>query len=505
MNSETFLSGKVDEKLLWILPSVVLVALMVFALGSIPGIVRDEAIFGLVAIDIVDGARPVRGYFNEYTSPLYYYLVAFVFKLFGESVWSLRLASILFNALAVAALVDVIRRHDPRLAIYTLWLLITMPAFVVFSRMAGENFALNAFFVFGGIWCFAVLGASESKLKSRVGYALAGLSFGLGVWNHIIVLPTVVAVVIAYLAWHRPDRRQLLKSAPAFLAGGFIAAIPKLSLIIWAGHRLIPASSRDQLASLQSSLLNFIYTLGGDGLFVRRTGEIVLSMHWFLPAVFVAAAMYALSGRVESKYKRAWLVVLTCLALSFAGTWFIAPQVTLGSRFWLLPLWFSAVAMAVAVAAIGDARKRFVIGTVVVLVNLTAVGTNYFFAFARTGGIPVEKVYVGGRYDTAHDFVRMQPFVKRLVKYNDKPIFVEDVSSWRVKFLSPAGARNRVYTVDDMVKQGVPVVPGSLVAFHRFEDRIYVPAIRLNQYLLVARPQLSSHAYMVYEYVPGQD
>lgn len=496
-----FLSIEVDEKLVWLFPFAIAVALLFFGLGTIPGLVRDEALFGLIGIDILDGARPLSGYFNEYTSPLYYYLVAATFSVFGDSVLSLRLSGVLFNILAVLAYVDVIRRTSPRVALYSFWFLVTLPAFVIWARMAQENFALNPFFLFGGIWCFAVLGSSEQKWKSFAGYSLAGLSFGLGVWNHIITAPTVISVVLLYLFWQRPGKTQLKKILPAFLLGGFIAAMPKLYLILWQGHLWLPASIRTGLAPLAPMVLNLVYTFGGDGLFIRRSGEVVFSLNWFLPFGFVAAMAYVFLGKVAPEYKRYWLIGASCLLLSFIGTWLIGPEKFFGSRYWLLPLWFSAIPLASAVAAIENPRTRILVASIIIGVNLVAIGTNFFYAFSKTGGIPKDKVYVGGRYDNSRDFVRMQPLIKRMVAYNDMPFYVEDIENWRAKFLAPASARDRVGKIEDAFVPGVKVEPGTLFAFYRKQDRVYAPFLRLETVLTAIRPQLSTSSYVVYEAV----
>jgi len=494
-----FLSLKVDEKLVWLFPFAITVALLFFALGSVPGIVRDEAIFGLTALDILDGARPLRGYFNEYTSPLYYYVIASTFSVFGDSVLSLRLSGVLFNILAVVAYVDVIRRSSARVALYSFWFLVTLPAFVIWARMAQENFALNPFFLFGGIWCFAVLGSSDRNWKRLAGYGLAGLSFGLGIWNHIITAPTVISVILLYLFWQRPGKAQLKTIIPAFIIGGLVAAMPKLYLILWHGHLWLPASIRNGVAPLTPMVLNLIYTFGGDALFVRRSGEIVFSFNWFLPLVFVAAAFYVFLGRIKEEYRRTWLIGGSCLLLSFIGTWLIGPEKFFGSRYWLLPLWFSAIPLAAAVAAIENPGKRMLVAGIVISVNLVAIGTNYFYAFSKTGGIPRDKVYVGGRYDNSRDFVRMQPLVKKMASYNDKPFYVEDIENWRAKFLAPASARDRVGKIEDAFAPGVKVEPGTLFAFYRKRDRVYAPYLRLETVLTTIRPQLSTSSYVVYE------
>jgi 4-amino-4-deoxy-L-arabinose transferase-like glycosyltransferase len=67
-----------------------------------PGLHFDEAVYGLQALEIVAGARPV--FFSAYTGrePLYMYLMALLFAGSGPTVLALRLTSALIGTLTVA-------------------------------------------------------------------------------------------------------------------------------------------------------------------------------------------------------------------------------------------------------------------------------------------------------------------------------------------------------------------------------------------------------------------
>src|SRR3989338_7204098 len=73
------------------------IIILFWKLGDIVGLHRDEAIFGLFAEMILDGARPLYGFFNNYTSPVHAYLLAAIIKLFGNSIWSLRFLGPVFT------------------------------------------------------------------------------------------------------------------------------------------------------------------------------------------------------------------------------------------------------------------------------------------------------------------------------------------------------------------------------------------------------------------------
>ncbi len=66
-----------------------------------PGLHFDEAVYGLMARDILGGARPI--FFTTYTGrePLYMYLMAGVFRGVGVSAWGIRLTSALIGAATI--------------------------------------------------------------------------------------------------------------------------------------------------------------------------------------------------------------------------------------------------------------------------------------------------------------------------------------------------------------------------------------------------------------------
>jgi len=498
---KNFLTLKVDEKYLWYFPLFVFFALLFYKLGDISGLHRDEALTGLMAIKILYGALPLQGAFNEYTSPLYYYIIALVFSLFGKSIWTLRLIGIVLNLIAGLLLIDVVRRFSPRMALHSLWILATFPVVIVLSRTAFEQTALNPFFFFGGIWCFAVLGASQSTSTSRFGYALAGLSFGLGVWNHLVLAPALLAVTLVYLFWFKPGMQQLKRILPPLIFGGFIAAIPRLYMIIWLGRPLIPVSLYSGPASPASALLNLVDTIGGDSLFARSSGEILFSLNWFLPVCLVVSVIALFVPGVPDKVKKISLIALSAFLLGFVITWSISPAQTIGSRYWTPPLWFAPITIGAAVAAIKKTGLRVLATSVIVAVNILAIGTNYFYAFEKTGGIPKQKVYVGGRYDNSYDFVDMRPVLKNLLAFNDKPFYLEDYNHARAWFLVPASQQPRVRILKDVDTPNEQVLPGSLFAFYRIPTFNFPSSAVYRSLKLNKMPNLSTSNYVVYQYV----
>lgn len=471
--------------------------LLLFRLADVAGLHRDEATFGLFAESIQGGLRPLRGYFNFYTSPIHSYIIASFFSLLGESIWWLRASGILFNMIAAAAYVDFLRRISPRAAFWALWFLVTMPAFVVMSRIAGENYAMNPLFLFGGIWCFYVLGLKgQSKWVSRMGFFLAGFSFFLGCWNHIVFVPAAFSVGIVYLIVSRLKPAKIWATLLWFVIGVIIAAIPKLYGAAFLGYPFVPADSGIQ-PDFRAAFLNFVYTLGGDALYIRACGRIILSVNFFLPICVFASAGIIFYRKAQPEMRKIWLAAAGCFVLSFLFTTAITPGGLVGSRIWLLPLWFVPAVLASAISACPK-KIQIAGGIAIIIINISSIGINYFYNFLESKGIPAASVYVGGRFDNSWDFIDIRPMIKKVVGYNGKPIYIEDFNADRLKFLLPKNQRDRARWIGDL-KNSDKIEVGGLVAFYNLKGRNFSQQIELEKVIGIKKDELCTSQYVVYE------
>src|SRR5579871_3616007 len=117
-------------------------AVLSLHLDTVPGLHGDEAWVGIRAHDILLGARPVLG-MNEYTGAVHQYLVAGLMWVFGCHVWVLRAISVVCALASVWLLSGVVRRlFDDLTATLSVAILIALPFYSAFGRLAGENFAL---------------------------------------------------------------------------------------------------------------------------------------------------------------------------------------------------------------------------------------------------------------------------------------------------------------------------------------------------------------------------
>jgi len=485
--------------MIWGIPLAVALFLLLFKLSDVTGLHRDECAFGLLAEMIQDGLRPVRGYFNLYTSPVHSYIIAIFFSIFGESIWSLRASGIITNLIAIFFYIDIIRRLLPKNTIWTFWFLITFPAFVVMARISGENYALNPFFLFGGIWFFYVWGTlHSSNWINKAGHSLCGLFLYLGAWNHIVTVPAIVSVGLVYLIVVKPNiKRLLLKVTPWFFLGVFIGLIPRLYGIFALGHDWFPRIKGIGNVSLLSSFLNMIYTLGGDALYIRACGEILFSFNWFLPLCALASISILFIPGVRRKQKMAWIWGVVIISLSFTGTWLITPHGMIGSRLWLIPLWFFPFIFAVALPT-SPKWLRIGIGSLIVLINLLSIHINYFYNFLEDKGLAKKEVYVGGRFDNSWDFIDMRPLILKISGYNHQPIFIEDVNVHRLKYLLPKSERHRAFTWIDAITKKKKLTLNSLLAIYK-KSRRRPRHFKIGRAHLVRRRKLSTDHYDVFE------
>mgnify|MGYP005844414163 CR=1 FL=1 len=218
---------------LWLV--VILAAATFFRLwrfADLPfGVWYDEAEHGLQALRILDSAqfRPI--FEGAITGPAHYlYLVAGAFAWFGVSVQSIRLVSVFFGLLAVAAgyLVGA-ELFGRRLGLVTAALLaasswaVTLSRFGMYSTMSTPLFTLlTAAFLLRGL-----------RTQRLLDFALAGVALGLGLcfYTSFRLFVPVVALFLIYLALHTRITQRAWPPA-AFWLG--VAALVLLAGVVVA-------------------------------------------------------------------------------------------------------------------------------------------------------------------------------------------------------------------------------------------------------------------------------
>jgi 4-amino-4-deoxy-L-arabinose transferase-like glycosyltransferase len=194
-----------------------------------PGVYPDEAVNGTDAINANDTGNYRLFYPNNYgREGLYINLIALGFKLFGVSIITLKMWSVLFGILAVAGTMLLARElfGTHRSGLIAGFLYATSFWAINFNRIAFRANMLPFTMVF--TFYFLFKGLREGKLRD---YIFAGIFFGLGMHGYIAfrIAPAIlVALFIAFLISKKSFLRQYWKPILAFFFSALIVALPIL-------------------------------------------------------------------------------------------------------------------------------------------------------------------------------------------------------------------------------------------------------------------------------------
>ncbi len=217
----------------------------------------DEGTFGIMARHIAyQGKHPIFMYGAFYMGALQAYVEAAMFHLFGPSLFSLRLALLLFFVLFLIALYLLTRTlYSQGLALVTIALLSLGSNYLLTYQLRSYGgypdtllFGTLAFLI--ASW-LAISSKPELSARARtqryLGYAAWGFVVGLGIWSDQIILPFVAisGTLILLFCW-----REFLRVIPA-LCILLCLAIGIFPLIYYNLHALPGQDSLHILLGLQ--------------------------------------------------------------------------------------------------------------------------------------------------------------------------------------------------------------------------------------------------------------
>ncbi len=203
-----------------------------------PWMNSDEGTMGLMARHIAyQGELPIFFYGQGYMGALEAYAGSILFHLFGPSFFSLRLGLVLFYAaflLALYLLTGML--YSKKLALVTLFLLCfgSIEMFTRQLRAVGGDEETMLFstlimlFTTVLILSFDRFSIATERKRRYVLYSSLGLSMGLGLWSHMLVMPFIA---MSALFLYMYCRSELRGRAILFLLGGFIVGL--LPLLIF--------------------------------------------------------------------------------------------------------------------------------------------------------------------------------------------------------------------------------------------------------------------------------
>lgn len=196
----------------------------------------DEGTMGIIARHIAyNGEHPIFYYGQSYMGTMEAYLGAAFFRLFGASLFTLRLGTILLDGFFFASMYLLTSLlYTKKLALFVLVLLGLGPNAIFLWELYAKGGSTQTLF-FGALAFLLAswLSLTSSQHLSRgrrwlrlAAYGGWGLVVGLGIWSDMIVLPFFMmsSMLLLLFCW-----RDLRSWAPVFLLLGFvIGAFPLL-------------------------------------------------------------------------------------------------------------------------------------------------------------------------------------------------------------------------------------------------------------------------------------
>ncbi len=223
-----------------------------------------------------------------------------------------------------------------------------------------------------------------------------GFLLGLLVWCHFLGL----AVMIPFLILLPLIRKGGIPAGHKIYAVSFLAmALPvalRVMEIVKSRDLLMPEGFSTRplrlLSTLPQDLMDLLFmayrTLDGTFVFLRFTGEVLVEPIPIVPALGLLVLVLGLATRLSGITRLALPLFLALLvAIRVLAPYTSIRYLAVAN----LCLLFLAVRWLAEITDSGRGRRRAVtfILSVVALYQVGLVGINYFYAFSRTGGIPV--------------------------------------------------------------------------------------------------------------------
>lgn len=383
---------------MFILCLVVGFGLRVHALGAVPhGIYHDEAYYGLDALSVLEGARPIFFTANNGREPLYIYILSLSVGAFGRTPFGLRLASAMIGTLTMPVTYLLGRALFNR-RVGLLAMLTCAVAFwpVALSRISFRAGALPLFLGLG--IAFGWLGTRRRSVPLLLAGGIAyGLSFNTYTAARVTPL-AFIAFAVYWMARHGLPHRTVInlgrwpvREAAIFIASAAVVVAPL------AGYA---AAHPDQVFAREGQVSIF-ETEGGANPLSALTKHTALALGMFgwrgdmiarhnLPgrAVFdawtfaaflagAAVALYRSRRQAGAAFVLIWSAIALLPTIFAEDTPHFLRAVALLPVLWLIPgLGFSALLHW------RPARWAYALVGLSFALSALATGRDYFFLYA---------------------------------------------------------------------------------------------------------------------------
>lgn len=249
--------------LLILAPLIVGAALRFYALGDLPfGIYHDEAFYGLDAVEVIHGARPIFFPANNGREPAYIYLLSLSVAAFGRTPFGLRFASAVIGMLTIAVTYLLGRAlFNRRVGVLAMWVCAITIWPVALSRVSFRAGALP--FFLGLAIALGWLGAKKRNLWLAI---FGGVAYGLAFNTYTAsrVTPIAFMLFMGIVLWqsrktlaHELHKFHEVKFYIRVIRGQEILAFITATVIIVAPLALYAFSHPDQVFAREGQVSIF--------------------------------------------------------------------------------------------------------------------------------------------------------------------------------------------------------------------------------------------------------
>ena len=325
-----------------------------------PGLTVDEVAFGYNATLLAKTMYDQNGRFmpffvhaiegQQWLQPITQYFISGFFKLFGASVFNLRLTSVVVTLISVSLLYLLASKLNRNIFAFVASLIfLTTPLIMIQSHMALDNIMTIPFTI---LWLVGLF--LYDKTKKHRYLVLAGISLGIGFYTYKgmrAIVPVWSALTLGYLGWSlikQPLTQKSLRPLfyfsfsllpfaliiPYFRSAypGAVFAGARPTLMPWYEYLYPYLSSFDLTFLFIKGDATLYHSTGRHGMFLLATlpfflvgiyQAITKGKFWLLVVVsfFTAPLFYGVVGSVHRASRIMAIIPLYSLIASLGVTW----------------------------------------------------------------------------------------------------------------------------------------------------------------------------------------
>jgi len=412
-------------------------------LGSVPGLMGDEGSEGQNVFEILKSKQVAVVGERSYIGVLIDYVrIPFILGL-GYNAFALRLPIVIASIVFFWMMLFLLKKTFGLMpAIFGLILLTFSPIYLGEQRLAWA-ITLIPFFIATSIFFF--------YRESKYNFLLAGLFLGLGLSNHIIFLPSAVAVIVIFLISLLFRGKKIISTSLSNFWTGLIS--------FWAGFgiqfAILQLFKEDQgnpgkVAELFSerfqNLPNLLPSLLSGSVYIARySGQLLSQPNTFL--IFYTLIFLTFLGLFISKQKKIYFLIIVGIVIHLVALLYIIDRYSL--RYFVvfaLSVWLvSGLSLGFLLQKISiPLNFQKIIAIVLALILLFFSANKILFPFLKTGG-NTNNFPLGNREESAEALVDIKPLLSCI---SDKKVFSENIHIRnRLTFLT--NSNNKIKLVEN--------------------------------------------------------